>query len=505
MATTQHREEEPNLIIHRKPFLFHHPPEETTIDEHYKLGKRVARGGFGDVHVCTHRRTNHKRAVKILPKKHVSSEAFLREINVLKTIDHPNILRLFESFEDDNHYYIVTDLSTGGDLFEYLTEHYETMTERDIAALIKQLLICIGHCHKHGVVHSDLKPENILLELDHDFERLTLCDFGFAQFYSEDARLERCRGGTPEYLAPEVFRRNYGPKCDVWSLGILAYLLLVGQFPFPGKTPRGICIQLKDRQDHFDVEGWSHISAEGKSLVQALLNKDECARPSAEEALLHPWIQNKLTIHENNEASTTNEDNRQTSLATWNHNLIQFSAKQKLKQATYAFIVAQLTCKTRKKLLDEAFRSVDLNGDGRICMRELEASFRQRGQLLSEVELEDIYNRVDIDKNGFISYWEFLAATTNASTMLCAENLRIAFEVFDKSKSDSITAEDLKHLFRDMKCEDGDSFIEESVIEAIIKQVDTNSDGQISFEEFETMMRENIMLSSTKRLHDTIS
>ena len=146
---------------------------------------------------------------------------------------------------------------------------------------------------------------------------------------------------------------------------------------------------------------------------------------------------------------------------------------------------------------------VDTNSDRFICRKEIEASFRQKGKLLSDEELEDIFSRVDMDGNGFINYWEFLAATMNSSTMLCNENLKVAFEMFDKNKSDSITAEDLKSVFRGHASstttsqEDKDTgeipLIEEGVIDAIIQQVDQNGNGEISYDEFVNMMQENIM------------
>jgi calcium-dependent protein kinase len=503
-------DQDPALVVQRRCFLFHHNHEDDDgkFQDHYKLGKQIGDGGSSKIFVCTHKRTRQKRAVKQIPKSNISSrEKFLNEVAILGELDHPNLLRLYESFEDEEDYFIVTDFAAGGDLYDYLSANYRNMTECDIATLMKQILICVNHCHQHNVVHCDIKPENILLEHDKRFERLTLCDMGFSQFSrqhqhthnteeantgEETSRLTRCIG-TPLFVAPEVYERNYGPKCDVWSCGVLAFFLLAGEFPFPGQTPRQIYSQIKSRENHFELAAWSHISKEGKSFVQAMLTKDDHNRPSAEEALGHSWFQLMKQQQQQQTIAGT------MTLASWNRNLIQFSAKQKLKQATYAFVVAQLTSKSRKKVIDDVFKKADKNFDGRLSKEELRASFQHRGKILSEEELDDLLNRVDINQDGWINYWEFTAAAMNASTMLCSENLKIAFDVFDKSKSESITADDLKSLFQDPDCLDQ---IDDSVIDAIIQQVDANRDGEISYEEFAKMMQENIL--PPKRPHSSV-
>jgi calcium-dependent protein kinase len=253
------------------------------------------------------------------------------------------------------------------------------------------------------------------------------------------------------------------------------------------------------RRDHFDLRVWESVSPEGKSFVQSLLTFQEADRPTAEEALRHPWFD----IMEQTDHVQRAEP--QTSPVL--QNLLEFSAKQKLKQATYAYLVAHATYKSRKKVIDEIFRKVDSNSDGLISRREIEDSFRERGDLFSKEELREIFDRVDIDHNNYINYWEFIAATTQASTLLSNENLKLAFEAFDKNNSGAISADEIKDIFGNPQLlygGDAEDVLDESVVDAIIQQVDENGDGEISYDEFVKMMQENI-LSSKRPSNSTAS
>lgn len=518
-AESLQTEAEPEIVIRKKTFLFHHSHKgegSSTLEDHYKLGSKIADGAFGDVFGCALLRDpNVRRVVKRLEKKHVKEITFANELSALRKVDHPNLLRLYESFEDEEYYYIVTEAATYGNLCNFLNDPSSaTITEAQIKRLVHQVLVCVNHCHHLNIIHCDIKPENILLDrgdMNTSFERLILCDFGFAQFYRTDERLNRLVG-TPHFWAPEVFRQNYGPKCDVWSCGVLAFLLFVRELPFDGKTAQAVCRQVMRRQDHFENDGWSRISKEGKTFVEKLLAKEEKDRPTAQEALNHPWFRPVPEKGSSNAQSTSmtspsNTNIEGTSLTGWDDNLIQFSATQKLKQATYALLVAQLTFKSR---IDVIFRKIDTNSDGVISRKEIEDSFRQNGKLLCDEELEKIFQRVDIDQSGSLNYWEFLAATMNSTTMLCNENLEAAFEMFDKDNSNSITADDLRSIFRghdtiDQHFSDDKeelSLMDEGVLDAIIQQVDEDGNGEISYEEFSKMMQETVM--SGKRRHDQI-
>lgn len=201
--------------------------KEEHFSDHYDLKGLLGSGNYGTVHSCVHHETGDIRAVKILKKEKIVDSAFRNEIDTLKELDHPNILRIFETFEDDKNYFVVTEFCDGGELFEEIIE-WGKFTEEDAAVLMKQILTCVNYCHKRNFVHRDLKPENILLEKDKGFDQMKICDFGTAKIFDEEAGNAKARlkdsVGSPYYIAPEVLAGNYGAKCDIWSCGVIAYI-----------------------------------------------------------------------------------------------------------------------------------------------------------------------------------------------------------------------------------------------------------------------------------------
>ena len=205
--------------------------------DHYRIGKMLGSGAFGEVRVCVHRESGAQRAVKVLRKSHMDEDEkkmLFIEINNLKDLDHPNILKMYEFFEDEKRYYIVTDICKGGELFDEIVARGK-FSEQDASVLMKQVLSCINYCHKNHIVHRDLKPENVLLEQNKEFDQIKIIDFGTSLIFDENKKLDE-KLGTPYYIAPEVLAKNYGPKCDIWSCGVITYITLSGIPPFNGAS-----------------------------------------------------------------------------------------------------------------------------------------------------------------------------------------------------------------------------------------------------------------------------
>lgn len=156
------------------------------------------------------------------------------EINILRELDHPNIVKMYEFFEDEKRYYIVTEICKGGELFDEIIARGK-FTEKDAAVLMKQVLSCVNYCHKNHIVHRDLKPENILLEQNKDFDQIKIIDFGTSLLFDSAKSLDE-KLGTPYYIAPEVLNKKYNEKCDIWSCGVIVYILLSGMPPFNGQS-----------------------------------------------------------------------------------------------------------------------------------------------------------------------------------------------------------------------------------------------------------------------------
>ena len=291
-----------NFKVSRKSFVMQHDKSEKFSD-HYQLKEQLGSGNYGTVHACLHIESTDIRAVKILKKEKIQDESFRNEIDTLKELDHPNILRIFESFEDDKNYYVVTEFCDGGELFEEILE-WGKFTEEDAAVLMKQILTCVNYCHRRNFVHRDLKPENILLEKDKGFDCIKICDFGTAKIFDEDAGGAKNRlkdsVGSPYYIAPEVLAGSYGAKCDVWSCGVIAYIVLSGLPPFNGFSDEEIYDKIMEGRYNFDGDEWSDISDEAIDFICNLLTYEEKDRPNASEALTHKWLDAaKMEAHDN--------------------------------------------------------------------------------------------------------------------------------------------------------------------------------------------------------------
>ena len=185
--------------------------------------------------MCVHRETGVQRAVKVLRKSNMDEDEkkmLFNEIHILKNLDHPNIVKMYESFEDEKRYYIVTEICKGGELFDEIIARGK-FTEKDAAVLMKQVLSCVNYCHKNNIVHRDLKPENVLLEANKDFDQIKIIDFGTSLQFDPSKFLDE-KLGTPYYIAPEVLNKKYNEKCDIWSCGVILYIILSGVPPFNG-------------------------------------------------------------------------------------------------------------------------------------------------------------------------------------------------------------------------------------------------------------------------------
>jgi calcium-dependent protein kinase len=390
------------------------------------------------------------------------------EINILKEIDHPNIIKMYEFFEDEKRYYLVTEICKGGELFDEILQRGK-FSERDGAVLMKQVLSCINYCHQANIVHRDLKPENILLEQNKEFDQIKIIDFGTSLVYDPNRNLDE-KLGTPYYIAPEVLNKNYNEKCDIWSAGVITYITLSGMPPFNGQSDQEIMKKVREGQFSFDDRIWQTISENAKGFIRSLLTYNPEERPSAQQALQHPWITELATLQVDENLAMSALDN-----------LSRFNSDVTLKQATYAFIASQLMSKQERDNLSKVFKAFDTNGDGKLSMEEVKVGYLEHyGRIMSDQEVEQMFRSVDTDNSGFIDYTEFVVAATSQQNLTSEEKLRAAFNMFDKDGSGIISADEI----REVLCFGGANSLSAEAVDAIIKQVDENGDGEIQFDEF---------------------
>lgn len=265
--------------------------------DRYEVGDEVGRGHFGHTVSATCKSGDNigqKVAVKVIPKAKMTTaiaiEDVRREVKILQALaGHPNLIHFYDAFEDDDNVYIVMELCQGGELLDRILSRGRKFTEDEAKNVMVQLLNVVAFCHLQGVMHRDLKPENFLLKEKDDDSQLKAIDFGLSDFLKPDEKFNDIVGSA-YYVAPEVLLRSYSTEADVWSLGVIAYILLCGTRPFWARTESGIFRAVLKNAPSFIEEPWPSLSPQAKDFVQSLLNKDPRKRLTAAQALSHPWI-----------------------------------------------------------------------------------------------------------------------------------------------------------------------------------------------------------------------
>lgn len=443
----------------------------------YRLGKLIGTGTYGEVRMCFHRESGTKRAVKIIRKDLMTNEGLRanldKEISILRTLDHPNVVRIYEFFEEVKRLYIVMEFCKGGELFAEIVKR-KYLTEIHAAHIMYQLFSTLDYLHGRGIMHRDLKPENILLEERHDVMNIKIIDFGAATIFDD----KPINGivGTMFYIAPDVFQGNYDFMCDIWSCGVILYILLAGYPPFDGKSDQEIISRIKSYEYSTSQEPWSNISQDAKDLLGKLLCQSK-KRVSSRQALAEPWITN-LVKRELPSTEVMSEALK---------NLKNFRSTSILRDAVNTFITTQFISASDTKDLREVFRKMDKNGDGKLSREELLEEYTKiMEESEAQAEVERIMHEVDSDNNGFIDYSEFLKGSLDSSKVLSLENLKLAFQMFDQDGSGTISAGELKKVIA------GKGLADNKIWNDIIIQVDQNGDGEIDMLEFQKIIMKNI-------------
>jgi calcium-dependent protein kinase len=353
-----------------------------------------------------------------LKEEKKESKKLFQEAEVLKELDYPNIIKLFDVFKDDKYYYMVTEICSGGELFTKI-QKLECFSERMAADYMKQLLSAVAYLHSKNICHRDLKPENLLLNSKSSDAKIKLIDFGISCKFTPGKKITQ-KFGTPYYIAPEVLNQNYDEKCDVWSCGVILYIMLCGYPPFSGVTETDIFNKiLRNDWDFYDKD-WHKISQGAKSLIKKMLNGNHMTRISAQEALNDKWIQ-KLAPEKELDTKILN-------------NLKAFNTRSQLKQAIMTFIAVQLSHQSEKDHLEQAFKAFDENGDGKLTSEELIKGYQSVFRL-SESEAKETVSKIlatiDFDGSKGIDYSEFLVACFDGPKLLSMDKLNQAFKMFD--------------------------------------------------------------------------
>jgi len=284
----------------------------------YAIGEELGRGAFSVVKKAVNRKTNADVAIKFIDKKYVEKQDLIfvaREIDILKKVNHPNVLKLIEVFELDDYIALIMELIRGGELFYKIVEK-GNYSEKDAASIIAQLIDAVAYLHDQGVAHRDLKPENLFCEESKKFSpfRVVIGDFGLSKDFDSGSSLETAVG-TPDYVAPEIItaEETYNESVDLWSCGVIAYVLLCGYSPFLANTQAGLFERIIRAEYSFPDPEWTDISEEAKDFIRGLLVKEPKKRATARDCLQHPWLSGSFSS-----SSPLSQGNIQKKLTDYN-------------------------------------------------------------------------------------------------------------------------------------------------------------------------------------------
>jgi calcium-dependent protein kinase len=437
----------------------------------YSIVKDLGHGSYGQVKKVKHKELGEIRAMKITNKK---SESSKYEIEILKKISHPNITKIFEIFADSKKYYIIMEFLEGGELFEAIT-NIGSFTENSACKVMKQILSAVLYLHSNHIVHRDLKPENIMLtqKPKNGNYQIKLIDFGTAKIFRPGKKMNKFIG-TSYYIAPEVLKERYDEKCDVWSCGVILFILLCGYPPFNGNTNVDIFHAIQNQNPIFGGEEWEDITSEAKDLIKLMLKKNPNERLSAEQCLTHRWFK----IMESSERNKNPRISKQIQLNAIQH-MAQFVHENRFKQAVLQFISTQFNLQKEENELKELFKSMDVTGTGQLTKDEFTKKLMELyGENDGKEMATSIFNSLDMDGSGKISYDEFLSAMINSQKVVTEERLKKAFKMFDKDNSGKLSVKEIRNVFGGT----------EAQWKQVINEVDLNNDGEVDFEEFKIMM-----------------
>ena len=489
------------------------------IEKYYTIESTIGRGSIGNVCRCRHMGTGKVYALKTIKTSRMSKEMvdeLMNEIEILMSLDHPNVVRPIELFSKRREIFLIMQLCTGGDLYKRAP-----YSENEAARIIAMIVDVIDYIHANKVVHRDIKFENVLFVSKAPDSEIMVIDFGLAKANyaaKREGKLDEFVG-TLYSMAPEVIRGSYDEKCDIWSLGVVAYMLLAGAMPFTRfDDERKFLRDLEAQRYDMHRRPIAKRSEEAKHFIRSLLIANPQKRPPASKVKKHSWIKNrrrdgstsgsssnknsqrtsqqtgawatKSTESENDDESMTATDQPKTPLTPDSRlsesysednvaeSLASYAASSNLRKIAL-MVVAHRSDNDALREIREAFRAIDTGNEGFINFEELKVVL-ERAHYDSDT-VRQIFDAVDHDGTGIISYTEFIAACLEGTTMVQEDQFAEAFDRLDADDSGFISKENLRDIL-------GNQFSPE-LVDEMIREGDFKQNGHIDFEEFMAFMR----------------
>ena len=449
----------------------------------YKPTKVLGSGSFGCVYEAKNTTFGNKVAMKVIKKdkENELDELEIRnEINILKQLSHPNIVKIYEFYISENHYYIITEFCKEGELFSYIKNKY---SERQLAVLFYQVFSGLWYLHENKILHRDIKLENIMIDgkekdksTGEELFWAKIIDFGTAKLFEKNKK-EKDVVGSSYYIAPEVLKQNYNEKCDTWSVGVILYMTLVGRAPFDGKDDEEIIYKINSVDYNKNEPRLVKHSPEVRDLVSHLLDKNIEKRYSAKEALNHPWF----TKFEGRALFNNFEEEE---VKPYINNLLKYTFQSKIQQLVIAFLVHNLPSTDSAVLILKLFRHFNKSGNCKLSKEELTNGlyhFKSKEEV--DKIIDHLFVLLDGDNDGFLEYEEFLRACIDRKQIITTTYLKYAFKFIDKEKTGTLNAQKIINAFVATP-----NKIIEAVFNNTLNTVDKDGDGIINFIEFQELM-----------------
>lgn len=441
-----------------------------SIDKFYERVKILGEGSLGSVELVKKKGSDRQYALKSIITELVSEE-FLQElrneVEVLRDLDHPNIVKLYETYEDGRNLYLVMQSCTGGDLHSRLP-----YSEFDAANIIASISSAIAYMHKKNIIHRDLKFENVVFSNDGPDAVVKVIDFGLSKVYTSENRYMFDVCGTLYTMSPQVIRGVYTNCADMWAIGVIAYMLLSNKKPFYHRQREVVMEKIINVDYNFRGKGWQNISDDAKDFVARCLVAQPKGRMTAVQACDSKWLNNMKQLEGKSKMS------QEEFAATIKENFEAYAGACQLKKLALT-IVAHKSNSNEILMLLNAFKEIDKDHDGEISKQdfiELMSGFDYTRE-----EIDSMFSSLDVYAGGFIQYTEFIASSIEAVGKVEETRLREAFDRLDVDSSGYITRENLRDVL-------GKDYSDE-VAEKYIREVDIDEDGQIGFDEFLKIFR----------------
>ena len=446
----------------------------------YEIISKLGSGSFGSVYLAKNKYTNEKVSMKQIKKSSqnlLSDGEITDEIEILKTLDHPDIVRIIESFNTRNSYILITEYCEGGELFDQVKNQ---LSETQIAVIFKQILSGLAYLHSNNIVHRDLKLENILIyekeksDKGEDLFNIKIIDFGTARIFDKGKNPQSIVGSS-YYIAPEVLRQKYNKECDLWSVGVILYMFIVGHAPFDGCDDDEITMNIQRGVYKKNDRRWLKASKEVKDLIQKLLIYRPSQRLTAIQALNHPWFKIADSNCLYNNISSNDIINCIKNLLTYNIN-------NKIEELFLAYIIHNIPRDKEAKSAIKLFKLVNENKDGKLQKKELKKVLLKfvTEKFLLENDFDEKFEIMDGNSKGYINYEEFLRACLDRKKILNDDVLIYAFNYFDSDGIGFIVKKKMKKIFGNR--------IDNLAFQIIFDEIDTDKDGKLSFDDFKNIL-----------------